>query len=140
MNMKKYLSMIAFVIMAIMMAFTLQSCGDDDNDSLYKIETTMHFDDEGDVLTHEQCEALVMEVAKKGKSNSVYYPSDDAAAEATKFVANALKQELVALNQEFGTAMFTITIKCIKVKDNKQVITYYVTYDDHDWEVSDNKN
>ena len=134
--MKKYLSMFAFVMMA-MVAFTLQSCGDDDNDALYQIETSLKFTERGDVLTQEECEGMIIAAAKKAQAS---YPSDDAAAKGTEIAAKELKSRMESSNQEFGTAIFTFTLKCTKVSDGKQVITYYVTYDDHDWEVYDNKN
>ena len=136
--MKKYLSMLAFVMMA-MVSFTLQSCGDDDdNNASYQIQTSLRIDQKGNVLTDAECEAMIMASAKKAVAK---YPSDDAAEAATKIAANELKSGLEQSNQEFGTAVFTFTLKCTKVSDGKQIVTYYVTRNsDGDIDVSDNKN
>ena len=71
--MKKYLSMIAFVMMA-MVAFTLQSCGDDDDDN-YQLETSLKIYDRGP-MTEREAQQMVMAAKKTVRA---YYPSEDAA-------------------------------------------------------------
>ena len=126
--MKKYLSMIAFVMMA-MVAFTLQSCGDDDDDN-YQLETSLKIYDRGP-MTEREAQQMVMAAKKTVRA---YYPSEDAAENATRAAAYALRDEMETSNQDFGTAEFTFTLKCKEVSDGEVVSIWYVKYDGTQYE------
>lgn len=135
--MKKILSF-SMMLVAIMFATVVfSSCGDDDDKNEgYRLEVTLKIDQAGG-LTTAQCQQLEFEAARK--SESVNYPSDEAAQIATGMVASAMAQELTEQKSVLGDAVLTYTIKCVK-GSGTQVITYYVTYNKGKVDYYNNKN
>lgn len=136
--MKKFQSMMAVVLVALM-AFAVQSCGSDNNDDdqQYKLEVSLKFTDKGP-LTDAQCEAMIMDAAKG--STVANHPTDASAETATMRAAQLISEALVLHKEAYGNAKFIYTLVCTKVSGNKQIITYFVDYNAGDVEIYDNKN
>ena len=136
--MKKFQSMMAVVLVALM-AFAVQSCGsdNDDNSQQYKLEVSLKITDKGP-LTDAQCEAMIMDAAQG--STVADHPTDASAETATMRAAQAISEALVLYKETYGSAKFTYTLVCTKVSGNKQIITYYVDYNAGDVEIYNNKN
>ena len=136
--MKKFQSMMAVVLVALM-AFAVQSCGsdNDDNNQQYKLEVSLKITDKGP-LTDAQCEAMMMDAAQG--STVANHPTDASAETATMRAAQAISEALEVYKGTYGNAKFGYTLVCTKVSSGKQIITYYVDYDAGDVEIYSNKN
>ena len=135
--MKKFQTMMAVVLVALM-AFAVQSCGsDDDNNQQYKLTVTLDITDKGP-LTDAQCDAMRSD-AQKG-STVADHPTDASAETATMRAAQAISEALVLYKDTYGSAKFTYTLVCTKVSGNKQIITYYVEYNAGSINTYNNKN
>jgi hypothetical protein len=136
--MKKFQTMMAVVLVALM-AFAVQSCGsdkDDDNQS-YKLEVSLKITDKGP-LTDAQCEALIMAAAKG--STVADHPSDASAETATMRAAQLISESLVLDKEALGNAVLTYTLVCTKVSGGKQIVTYYVEFNKGNVRTYNNKN
>ena len=135
--MKKFQTMMAVVLVALM-AFAVQSCGSDDDDSQqYKLTVTLDITDKGP-LTDAQCDAMRAD-AQKGNTVA-NHPSDASAETATMRAAQAIAEALEIYKGTYGNAKFGYTLVCTKVSGGKQIITYYVEYNAGDVEIYSNKN
>lgn len=136
--MKKFQSMMAVVLVALM-AFAVQSCGSDNNDDdqQYKLEVSLTITDKGP-LTDAQCDAMRAD-AQKGNTVADH-PTDASAETATMRAAQAIAEALEIYKGTYGNAKFGYTLVCTKVSGNKQIITYYVEYNAGDVEIYSNKN
>lgn len=124
--MKKFQTMMAVVLVALM-AFAVQSCGSDDEDNSrsYRMEFTAKVTNPGP-MTPAQVATFEAEIAKRSATQT--FQSDEVAATATGMAATALAEGLAAEYATIGDIEFTITIKTTKVKENKLIEVYYVTY------------
>ena len=135
--MKKFQTMMAVVLVALM-AFAVQSCGsDDDNNQQYKLTVTLDITDKGS-LTDEQVAAMKQD-AQKGNTVADH-PTDASAETATMRAAQLIAEALEINKAAYGNAKFGYTLVCTKVSSGKQVITYYVEYNAGDVEIYSNKN
>ena len=136
--MKKFQSMMAVVLVALM-AFAVQSCGsdNDDNNQQYKLEVSLKITDKGP-LTDAQCEAMMMDAAQG--STVAKHPTDASAETATMRAAQAISEALVLHKDTYGSAKFAYTLVCTKVSGNKQIITYFVEYNAGSINTYNNKN
>ena len=135
--MKKFQTMMAVVLVALM-AFAVQSCGSDNDDNqAYKLTVTLDITDKGP-LTDAQCDAMRSD-AQKG-STVADHPTDASAETATMRAAQAISEALVLYKDTYGSAKFTYTLVCTKVSGNKQIITYYVEYNAGSINTYNNKN
>lgn len=136
--MKKFQTMMAVVLVALM-AFAVQSCGSDkdDDNQQYKLTVTLDITDQGP-LTDAQCDAMRAD-AQKGNTVADH-PTDASAETATMRAAQAIAEQLEIYKGTYGNAKFGYTLVCTKVSGNKQIITYYVEYNAGDVEIYSNKN
>lgn len=136
--MKKFQTMMAVVLVALM-AFAVQSCGsdNDDNSQQYKLEVSLKIIDKGP-LTDAQCEAMIMDAAQG--STVANHPTDASAETATMRAAQAISEALVLHKDTYGSAKFAYTLVCTKVSGNKQIITYFVEYNAGSINTYNNKN
>ena len=135
--MKKFQSMMAVVLVALM-AFAVQSCGSDNDDNQqYKLTVTLDITDKGP-LTDAQCDAMRAD-AQKGNTVADH-PTDASAETATMRAAQAIAAQLEIYKGTYGNAKFGYTLVCTKVSSGKQIITYYVEYNAGDVEIYSNKN
>ena len=135
--MKKFQSMMAVVLVALM-AFAVQSCGsDDDNNQQYKLTVTLDITDKGP-LTDAQCDAMRAD-AQKGNTVADH-PTDASAETATMRAAQAIAEQLEIYKGTYGNAKFGYTLVCTKVSSGKQIITYYVEYNAGSINTYNNKN
>lgn len=126
------------IALVAMMAFTVQSCGSDDNDNQqYKLDVTLKITDKGP-LTDTEAEALIMNAAQQ--SVVADHKSDADAETATMRAAQLLSESLILDKNVFGDAVFTYTLACTKVSGGKQIVTYYVEYNKGDVRYYNNKN
>jgi len=134
--MKKFKTMMAIALVALM-AFTVASCGDDnDSKSRYELLGTMSITERGD-MTQDMVDWLeeLFEDRVVGE-----YSSDSEAEEKTRQVATVYASQIREKMQGDKTVSFVITLKCSNLSTNKQVITYYVNYQKGDVTVTNNKN
>ena len=124
--MKKFQTMMAVVLVALM-AFAVQSCGSDDEDNSrsYRMDFSAKVTNPGP-MTPAQVATFEAEIAKRSATQN--FQSDEVAATATGMAASALALSLEEEAAEIGNIEFTITIKTTKVKENKLIEVYYVTY------------
>lgn len=135
--MKKFQSMMAVVLVALM-AFAVQSCGSDNDDNQqYKLTVTLDITDKGP-LTDAQCDAMRAD-AQKGNTVADH-PTDASAETATMRAAQMIAEQLEIYKGTYGNAKFGYTLVCTKVSSGKQIITYYVEYNAGDVEIYSNKN
>ena len=135
--MKKYLSMIAFVMMA-MVAFTLQSCGDDD-DPNYALTVGLTIDPSNPgSITPQRAEQMIMEAARM--SFDFYASSEDDAEDVTENKAEQIKKMLESTNEEFGAAVFEYNVRTVSKSTAKTVGWYVVTFDKGHVDKEDRKN
>ena len=126
-------------VLVALLAFTVQSCGSDDDDvklEQYKTVVSMKITEAG-AFTPEQCEALIMEAHKETLSQ---LPSDQAAIEVSERAAQLMAEQLKLQKNTFGDAVFYFTMETTNVSTGKQVITYYVYYDKGEVRYNNNKN
>ena len=126
--MKKFQTMMAVVLVALM-AFVVQSCGDDDKDvnltsSMYKLTTTLVFQDKGE-LTTEQAENFQK---KYSSEQTAEFLTDKQAESQTDQIAYKLASSTKA---EMGDEpmKFTITLITTNLNNNKQVCKWEIYYD-----------
>lgn len=126
--MKKFQTMMAVVLVALM-AFVVQSCGDDDKDvnltsSMYKLTKTLVFQDKGE-LTTEQAENFQK---KYSSEQTAEFLTDKQAESQTDQIASQLSSSTKA---EMGDEpmKFTITLITTNLKNNKQVCKWEIYYD-----------
>lgn len=121
--MKKYLSMIAFVMMA-MMAFTLQSCGDDDNKDAYGVKISLKVDNRGN-MTQEQSTALI--IAAEQRSFQGNWVSDDEAKIYADHATQLISEELELKKSVYGeSAELHYHVVCVKRDGNKKLFDKYI--------------
>lgn len=126
--MKKLKAMMTLVLVALM-AFTVQSCSDDDNNDLkYKMTTSLKITNPGDLTTTE-CEAMIM-----AAKNEVIgeYVSDQAAIDATERSAQLMAEDLYLKKSQLKNIVMSFTLNTTKVKTGAQIVTYYVDYNKGD--------
>ena len=136
--MKKFQTMMAVVLVALM-AFAVQSCGSDkdDDSQQYKLDVSLTITDKG-TLTDAECQAMIYSAAQMSQ---VADNGTDASAEtATMRAAQAISESLVLYKETYGNAKFGYTLVCTKVSSGKQIITYYVDYDSGTINTYNNKN
>ena len=136
--MKKFQTMMAVVLVALM-AFAVQSCGSDkdDDSQQYKLDVSLTITDKG-TLTDAECQAMIYSAAQMSQ---VADNGTDASAEtATMRVAQGISESLVLNKETFGTAVFTYTLVCTKVSGGKQIVTYYVEFNKGNVRTYNNKN
>ena len=125
--MKKFQTMMAVVLVALM-AFVVQSCGNDDKDDLtstmYKLTETLVFQDKGE-LTTEQAENFQK---KYSSEQTAEFLTDKQAESQTDQIASQLSSSTKA---EMGDEpmKFTITLITTKLSNNKQVCKWEIYYD-----------
>lgn len=134
--MKKLKAMMTFVLVALM-AFTVQSCSDDDNNDLkYKMTTSLKITNPGDLTTAE-CEAMIM----AAKSEVIgEYSSDQAAIDATERSAQLMAEDLYLKKSQLKNTVMSFSFITTKMKTGAQIVTYYVDYNKGDINYYSNKN
>ena len=128
--------MMAIALVALM-AFTVASCGDDnDSKSRYELLGTMSITERGD-MTQDMVDWLegLFEDRVVGE-----YSSDSEAEEKCRQIATVYASQVREKMQGDKTVSFVITLKCSNLSTSKQVITYYVTHQKGDVTVTNNKN
>ena len=126
--MKKFQAMMAVVLVALM-AFAVQSCGSDNDDSQrYTIEFSLKIDQPGN-LSQEDCQLLINQTKQKSAASD--RADDNVARQATAYAADAIADpfRIDAEAGLYGDAVMTCTIECKRVSNQERVDIWYVTYD-----------
>ena len=125
--MKKFQTMMAVVLVALM-AFAVQSCGSDNDDSQrYTIEFSLKIDQPGN-LSQADCQQLINQT--KQKSGASDRADDNVARQATAYAAEMVAEGM-RIDKEaglYGDAVMTCTIECKRVSNQERVDIWYVTY------------
>ena len=126
--MKKFQTMMAVVLVALM-AFVVQSCGNDDKDvnltsSMYKLTETLVFQDKGE-LTTEQADYFQK---KYSSEQTAEFLTDKQAESQTDQIASQL---VLSTKAEMGDEpmKFTITLITTNLNNNRQVCKWEIYYD-----------
>lgn len=134
--MKKFKTMMAIALVALM-AFTVASCGDDnDSKTRYELSGTLTITERGD-MTQDKVDKL------EGSFDESFvgeYSSDSEAEEKTRQLATIYASQIREIMQGDNTVSFVIAMKCTNLSTNKQVVTYFVNYQKGDVTVTNNKN
>lgn len=136
--MKKFKTMMAIALVALM-AFTVASCGNDnDNDSKtrYELRGTLTITERGD-MTQDMVDGL------EGSFKESFvgeYSSDSEAEEKTRQLATIYASQIREMMKGDKTVSFVIAMKCTNLSTNKQVVTYFINYQKGDVTVTNNKN
>lgn len=117
------------VVLVALMAFVVQSCGNDDKDvdltsSMYKMTKTLVFQDKGE-LTTEQVDNFQK---KYSSEQTAEFLTDKQAESQTDQIASQLASSTKA---EMGDEpmKFTITLITTNLKNNKQICKWEIYYD-----------
>ena len=134
--MKKFKTMMAIALVALM-AFTVASCGDDnDSKTRYELRGTLTITERGD-MTQDMVDGL------EGSFKESFvgeYSSDSEAEEKTRQLATIYASQIREIMKGDNTVSFVIAMKCTNLSTNKQVVTYFVNYQKGDVTVTNNKN
>lgn len=134
--MKKFKTMMAIALVALM-AFTAASCGDDnDSKTRYELSGTLTIAERGD-MTQDMVDGL------EGSFKESFvgeYSSDSEAEEKTRQLATIYASQIREIMKGDKTVSFVIAMKCTNLSTNKQVVTYFVNYQKGDVTVTNNKN
>ena len=134
--MKKFKTMMAIALVALM-AFTVASCGDDnDSKTRYELLGTLSITERGD-MTQDMVDGLESSFEKSFVGE---YSSDSEAEEKTRQIAIIYASQIREIMEGDKTVSFVITMKCTNLSTNKQVVTYYITYQKGDVTVTNKKN
>ena len=109
------------------MAFTLQSCGDDDDNDAYRIDVRLNVTDRGG-MTADDSQIMINEAQQM--SRTIYVKNKVDAISATErqaqLIAEALQMPIE--KDRLGNAVLSYTIKCTE-DDGDLVTVYYVDFD-----------
>lgn len=134
--MKKFKTMMAIALVALM-AFTVASCGDDnDSKNRYELSGTLTITERGD-MTQDMVDGLEGSFEERFVGE---YSSDSEAEEKTRQIATIYASQIREKMQGDKTVSFVIALKCTNLSTNKQVVTYFVNYQKGDVTVTNNKN